>query len=108
LLISAIPLALSVWVLPLVIAHSDRVSEGLIFPVGLAIMYGLMALLNASDGIIGQAGGCLPPALMVFGTQLALIAKKGLLLPRTALAVWLSCVAIVIFGALIWYLVFRQ
>jgi len=108
LLISAIPLALSVWVLPLVIAHSDRVSEGLIFPVGLAIMYGLMALLNASDGIIGQAWGCLPPALMVFGAQLALIAKKGLLLPRTALAVWFSCGIIVIFGALIWYLVFRQ
>jgi hypothetical protein len=108
LLICAVPLALSAWVVPLVIARADRVGEVMIFPVCLAAMGGLMILLNDHAGIVGQAWGCLPPALLLLATQLAEVTKKGLLIRRSAVTVWMACGAVVMLGALTWWLVFRQ
>ena len=106
LLVSTIPLGLSAWLVPLAIARSTRPSEVLIFPVCLAVMYGLMVVLNRYMGIDGQAWACLPPALILYGGQLALVAHKGLLSRQDAMVLWLACLAVVVLGALMWHVVF--
>ena len=107
LLVSGIPLGLSAWLVPLAIARSTRPSEVVIFPVCLVLMYGLMVAFNARMGIDGQAWACLPPAMVLYGGQLALVAHKGLLYRRDAVALWFVCLVVAALGTLIWCVTFR-
>jgi hypothetical protein len=106
LLIATIPLGLSAWLVPLVIARSNRPLEALSFPVCLMVMYGLMVVLNHWLGINGQAWACLPPALLLFAFQLALVTENGLLGRLYAVFMWVACVAASGVGVLVWCLMF--
>ena len=106
LLITTIPLGLSAWLVPLVIARSNRPVEALSFPVCLMVMYGLMVGLNHWIGINGQAWACLPPALLLSAVQLALVTGNGLLSRRHAVFMWVACVAASGVGAVVWSVMF--
>jgi hypothetical protein len=106
LLWSGLPLGLCAWLVPLVIARSKRVSEFLVFPLCLVLMYGFMWLFGASAGLVGLAWGCAPPALLLLAAQLALVVQEGLLVRLDAMNIWLGCLAAMSLGETLWYIEF--
>jgi hypothetical protein len=106
LLVASIPLGLSAWLVPLAIAGSNRSFEVIIFPVCLLFLYGLMLTFNTCFGIDGQAWACLPPAMILYAVQLALVVDKGLLSHRAGVIMWVVGAVVVGLGALTWCLVF--
>ena len=106
LMFAALPLGLSAWLVPLVIARSSRPAEVAVFPVCLVVMYGLMSALNAAIGIAGQAWACFPPGMILFGVQLALVAHRGLLSQRDGIRIWTACFGATCLGLLIWRALF--
>lgn len=106
LLVVAVPLCLSAWLVQLVIARSNPL-EVLIFPVCILLMYGLMVGLNGRAGINGQAWACLPPALLMFVAQLVTLARKELLSFRDGVLISLACLVAVSLGLLTWFVTFQ-
>jgi hypothetical protein len=106
LVVSSIPLGLSAWLVPLAIARSTRPSEIVIFPLCLILMYGLMRFCNDRWGIDGQAWACILPAMVLYGSQLALVAHKRLLHRWHVATLWFSCLVVASLGTLIWCVTF--
>jgi O-antigen/teichoic acid export membrane protein len=107
LLISGVPMCLCAWLVPLVIARSDRPwREALImFGVAFIVLYAMMHLGNRA-GIVGQAWGCLPSALVLLGMQMQLVVRNDFLGGRDAVKLW--CTAVIVSSLLgtVWYVSF--
>lgn len=107
LLISGVPLCLSTWLIPLVIARSERpwLESLIMFGIVLSSLYAMMQL-GSRYGIVGQAWGCIPPALVMLGLQLHLVAYNKFLLPAAALRLWGSSVLACGLVGAVWYVTF--
>jgi hypothetical protein len=106
-LMSGLPLGLSAWLIPLVIARSRRpLSEGIVmFSVSLIGLFVLMHIC-ASAGILGQTWACLPSAISLLGMQLYLTTQARLLGGKQAMRVWLGMVMAVAVCGAVWYVAF--
>jgi O-antigen/teichoic acid export membrane protein len=108
-LFSGIPLAISSWLIPLVIARSTHpLGEAFfLFGTSIACLYGLMKIANAYAGIEGQAWACVPPAMLLLGLQLRIVTHKNMLDSRIAMRLWGASVVAQGLCAAIWYLTFH-
>jgi hypothetical protein len=108
-LFSSIPLSLSTWFVPLVIARSNRpLRESLIIvPLSIFWLFALMHAFEPVFGLEGLAWACFPPAMLMFGMQLHLVVRGGLLKLSTAIWLWWLCLAVDGLCALVWMFVFH-
>ena len=75
------------------------------FGIVLSSLYAMMQL-GSRYGIVGQAWGCIPPALVMLGLQLHLVAYNKFLLPAAALRLWGSSVLACGLVGAVWYVTF--
>lgn len=106
LIFSGLPLGLGAWLVPLVVARSGRLCDTLVFPLCLLFMAGLMTALNRRHGIVGQAWACVPPAMLLFGVQLAMVTRARFLRLRVALMIWVLCGCAEMLGIALWWITF--
>lgn len=109
LVFSGLPLCLSAWLIPLVIARTERpVRDAVVlFGTGLITLSLLMRLFYSIGGLDGQAWANTPPAILLLGMLLYLVVTRQRLLSCN-FAVWLlaSVVSLEILFAGGWYFTF--
>ena len=106
LLVSGIPLCVSAWLIPIVIAKSQRpfLEAAELFGVCGTVLFGLMWL--AGTDIVRQAWACTPPAMMLVVIQLWMLVRIRLVDAWMAVGLWLVALTMVLLCVGVWYAIF--
>jgi O-antigen/teichoic acid export membrane protein len=108
-LFTGIPLCGCAWIIFLVIAKSIRPwrESVVMFGVSILLLYGFMRLFGAYAGIEGQALAFIPSASALFGMQLQLLVRRGLLSHVETTYVWLATATAFALSGGVWYVLFH-
>ncbi len=99
LLISALPLCLCMWLVPMIIARVKRPWREAIwaFPVNLAVLAVAMTI-GSYAGVVGQAWACIPSALAMFGVVLYFAVRERLINSGSGYILWITVCLVIAFN----------